>query len=208
MPQSGICARRRERAEQEARHHDDQRGDGAEHGGDLAVLDGGTGGTSLLQHGKWRRLVACAERATRSLAEVGGAHLRIARAALGVAAHRDLARVHHVAARWPAAARGWRSARPAGSSCRAAWMSSTTSKILSTMIGDRPIDGSSISSTFGPRHQRAAHRQHLLLAAATSCRRAGCGAPSGAGRSPNTLLDVGVDLRCRRARTRPSAGSR
>ena len=29
------------------------------------------------------------------------------------------------------------------------WMSFTTSKILSTMIGDRPIDGSSSSSTFG-----------------------------------------------------------
>ena len=28
-------------------------------------------------------------------------------------------------------------------------MSATTSKILSTMIGDRPIDGSSSSSTFG-----------------------------------------------------------
>ena len=33
------------------------------------------------------------------------------------------------------------------------------------MIGDRPIDGSSSSSTFGRAISARAHRQHLLLAA-------------------------------------------
>ena len=40
----------------------------------------------------------------------------------------------------------------------------TISKICSTRIGARPIDGSSSSSTFG-RARRSADRQHLLLAA-------------------------------------------
>ena len=39
------------------------------------------------------------------------------------------------------------------------------SKLRSTRIGARPMDGSSISSSFGLRHQRAPHRHHLLLAA-------------------------------------------
>ena len=44
--------------------------------------------------------------------------------------------------------------------CRA-----TISKIFATISGARPIDGSSSSSSFGSRHQRARHREHLLLAA-------------------------------------------
>ena len=47
----------------------------------------------------------------------------------------------------------------------AALMSLMMSKICSTRIGARPIDGSSSSSSFGPGHQRPPDRQHLLLAA-------------------------------------------
>jgi len=42
--------------------------------------------------------------------------------------------------------------------------SATMRKISATMSGARPREGSSMSSTRGPRHQRArATRQHLLL---------------------------------------------
>src|SRR5213080_4397389 len=45
------------------------------------------------------------------------------------------------------------------------WLISLTiSKILSTKIGARPIDGSS-SEQLRPRHERPPHRAHLLLAA-------------------------------------------
>ena len=45
-----------------------------------------------------------------------------------------------------------------------------------TICGASPSDGSSISSTRGLRHQRAADRQHLLLAAGERGRQAGGGA--------------------------------
>ena len=44
-------------------------------------------------------------------------------------------------------------------------ISTMISKIFSTKIGARPIEGSSSSSSFGWRHQRAPDRAHLLLAA-------------------------------------------
>ena len=39
------------------------------------------------------------------------------------------------------------------------------SKVRSTRLGARPSDGSSNSTSLGPRHQGARDRQHLLLAA-------------------------------------------
>ena len=44
------------------------------------------------------------------------------------------------------------------------WISRTTSRSCATIVGARPSDSSSIISSFGPGHERAAERQHLLLA--------------------------------------------
>ena len=58
-----------------------------------------------------------------------------------------------------------------------------SSKIWSTTIGARPSDGSSSRSSARPGHQRAADREHLLLAARTACRPPARAAPAGPGRA-------------------------
>src|SRR4029450_4621980 len=82
------------------------------------------------------------------------------------------------------------------------WMSSTTSKILSTMIGLRPIDGSSSITTFGLAlartplplgHQPPARRGHLLFGPA---HRAGELVPTllEAREDREHIVDAGVDF--------------
>ena len=71
-------------------------------------------------------------------------------------------------------------------------------------IGARPSDSSSHSSTLGIAHQRAADRDHLLLAARQRGRRAGGACPAGSGTAGRGA--PGSTGPARRA-TRPSAGS-
>ena len=59
-----------------------------------------------------------------------------------------------------------------------------------TICGARPSDGSSISSTRGLRHQRAADRQHLLLAAGERGSPAGCAVRCSRGNIANTRSTV------------------
>ena len=61
-----------------------------------------------------------------------------------------------------------------------------------TSSGDRPMDGSSIRIIFGPRHQRAADRQHLLLAAGEIAGEPG--ALLQAREIVEDHVDVGIDL--------------
>ena len=84
-------------------------------------------------------------------------------------------------------------------------------KFCWTSAGDRPIDGSSISSSRGARHQRAAHRDHLLLAARQRAGElaapfvAAAGTARGPGRSPRRATRRGAAPR--RARGSPGPSS-
>ena len=92
----------------------------------------------------------------------------------------------------------------------------SSSKIWSTTIGASPSDGSSSSSSRGPRHQRAADREHLLLPARERARRSARGARSRIGEElqhvagrPRLVGAVARDARRRGAGCRrPSAAGR
>ena len=78
------------------------------------------------------------------------------------------------------------------------------SAIRSTSCGARPSDGSSSSSSFGSRHQRAADREHLLLAAGQQPGALLRGAPQAREELEDALARRG--LRC--APPRPNAPAR
>ena len=71
----------------------------------------------------------------------------------------------------PSAAPPWRrSARPAACSCRASAAFCSTSMMSLMILGARPVEGSSSTSTSGCKQQCARNGHHLLLAAAEQLR--------------------------------------
>ena len=71
-----------------------------------------------------------------------------------------------------------------------------------------PIDGSSSSSSFGPRHQRPADREHLLLAAGHRAGLLVARAPRAAGTARTRGRCPRGSLSCRGAGRRRARGSR
>ena len=86
-----------------------------------------------------------------------------------------------------------------------AWISSIASKIACTRIGARPSEGSSSSSSARPRHQRAADREHLLLAAGERAGASASAARRAAGTARSTRSRSARD--CPRSRLRRYAPS-
>ena len=86
-------------------------------------------------------------------------------------------------------------------------ISAMTSRSCSTIRGARPSDGSSSSSTRGIGHQRAADREHLLLAAGEQAGALGVGARAGSGTARRRAPGRAPAPPCRAPPARRRAGS-
>ena len=113
-------------------------------------------------------------------------------------------RAHTRGRRWRAPSA--RSAQRAGSSLPALcsdWMISNT---CSTRIGARPMEGSSSIMQLRRAHQRAAHGEHLLLAAGERSGDLTARVPSGAGTARTPFRAAGSTVAVGAGDTRPFQG--